>query len=919
MQHFRRHPSKRGQATQTLKAIRAVAGHGLWFEGLEQRSHLAVGTPGADVNVTASTTLNEAIQAVGYASNGSSVVLYSQVQPPALAPRTLFAQRYGADGQSVGSAIQINAGLLNSNSADMAVLPDGRFVVVWDVTVPASGPIPANLDVYARMFNADATPVGNAFVVSDNTSLDQAIPEVAASASGMFAVAWIDDASNSSRQSLVRAQLFDNAGTPIGASVQVNPLPQQQGIGVEIFGPDIAMDADGDFAVGWVEERSSINDDDGTLISNNVFSRRVSSAGQVHGDVISIASLDPDLDTALSVQMAMDSAGNFVVGYNNKRDRVVNLGQPDESYEYFRSEIYYRSVSVNDFVTQPVTVELTDNTFQIPPLGYRTWDLTLDSSGNVVAAWIINVQSGSSQTNSVWMRRFSPLDQELEPAFRVTGTDSIFASTVSAATFTGDGSIHILAAYNSFVVEQSRSKAVLRKVPVLEADAADPNAPNLAIDLTGVWLGRMDAASTPLIPGDRLTLQYSLSNASLANQIIKGSVSLNFYLSDDDKLDKFDTALLSKAVVRRLNIKAGVVQLLRTTVTLPANVQPGSKRIILALSDSSLLPTSNQVDNTDASGALSMVWQFGQVGLRKNVRLTLNDADGTRVNFTMPGAGTGEVQPGESWSVNLTNTTALSAASIGTSKTRTPGDDGKVILKAVTLTPAANTPGPIGLRSLSAPSSILDGALSSSSSLGIRSITFGEIRSGDWNVSGAVDTLSINGNAKLWTLTAPQINTLNIRGLLDNARIILFSSNPLTGDNLGSMSVGAIRDSYVLVQVMNSDTLNGLPSAADIAAGSIRSFTVRWAGKSLPAGVAAGFTRSVVSAASLGSMRLTSVQLDPAPGTEVGLVATQQIKSFVRNGIKLLKNLTTPNTGNEDYDPATSVRFVVRILPTGVG
>ncbi|MFQ5720635.1 MAG: hypothetical protein ACE5IK_13935 [Acidobacteriota bacterium] len=88
---------------------------------------------------------------------------------------------------------------------------------------------------YARRFNPDATPRADAFPVNNFSFLIDG-PDVAMSADGSFALTWPELSSP-------RAQRFDSAGVPAGAPVVVTSS--------RYYGPAVAMDATGSFTVVW--------------------------------------------------------------------------------------------------------------------------------------------------------------------------------------------------------------------------------------------------------------------------------------------------------------------------------------------------------------------------------------------------------------------------------------------------------------------------------------------------------------------------------------------------------------------------------------------------------------------------------------------------------------------------------------------
>ena len=120
---------------------------------------------------------------------------------------------------------------------------------------------------------------------------------------------------------------------------------------------------------------------------------------------------------------------------------------------------------------------------------------------------------------------------------------------------------------------------------------------------------------------------------------------------------------------------------------------------------------------------------FGNIDGR-NVKLRLQDTDGTWVTFAIkgPGAGTAELA-GEGWHVYLTGTTPRSTLRIATKKSKTPGDDGQTAVFDVAVDGS--------LKQISAKTTDLLGALTVDGWLG--KATFGDV--------AAPHSITIGGSA----------------------------------------------------------------------------------------------------------------------------------------------------------------------------
>jgi len=168
----------------------------------------------------------------------------------------IYAQQFDASGDETGAEILVSSGVGGTHQYPaVAARPEGGFVVVWEDAAAATGP-----DVLARRFDADGAPLGGAFVVNYTTAGDQMRPDIAADAEGNFAIAWGGED--------IFVQRFDAGGGRIGGEILVNTV--EQGYRGD---PEIAMNAVGDFVVShkineWVNSQWVTYDRDGHRVAS---------------------------------------------------------------------------------------------------------------------------------------------------------------------------------------------------------------------------------------------------------------------------------------------------------------------------------------------------------------------------------------------------------------------------------------------------------------------------------------------------------------------------------------------------------------------------------------------------------------------------------------------------------------------------
>jgi hypothetical protein len=218
----------------------------------------------------------------------------------------IYAQRYNSSGTPLGSNFKVNddAGTISQYYPKIAMDSSGNFVVAWQDS--RNG----NSDIYAQRCNSIGTPQGSNFRVNDDTVISsQQYPAIATGGSGRFVVTWEDWRNdNPSDSADMYAQIYNSAGSPLGANFKVNDA---SGFADGGSPPGVAMDAAGDFVVVWEDDRNGNHD---------IFAQRYDSAGGVWGSNFKVND-----DTVSAVQysppaIVMDGAGNFVITWEDHRN-----------------------------------------------------------------------------------------------------------------------------------------------------------------------------------------------------------------------------------------------------------------------------------------------------------------------------------------------------------------------------------------------------------------------------------------------------------------------------------------------------------------------------------------------------------------------------------------------------------------------
>ena len=202
-------------------------------------------------------------------ADGTIVAVYTDFGGADGSGGGVFMREFDNTGTALGASQQVNTQTSSSQSdAEVDVLAGGRVVVTWTSTdSPPAGDGSGN-GVYARLFEADGTPVGPEFLVNSSTLFSQDGAVVTALADGGFVVVWDDDSGLDGSGVSVLQQRFDVDGTPVGPEVLVNETVSSTQDDPYV----IALD-DG----GWIVSWSDASGADGS--GTGVFAQRYAADG----------------------------------------------------------------------------------------------------------------------------------------------------------------------------------------------------------------------------------------------------------------------------------------------------------------------------------------------------------------------------------------------------------------------------------------------------------------------------------------------------------------------------------------------------------------------------------------------------------------------------------------------------------------
>jgi len=305
----------------------------------------------------------------------------------------------------VGLEFQVNQSTSNNQwHPSIGTDQAGDFVVAFagysdSVSNPGWG-------IFARCYQADGTPLGDQFRVATLTSLFQSEMTVAKSLGGNFVVAWVGDSVGGGGTNAVFARCYSANGTALTVAFTINNPTT-----VNCYLPSAAMDANGNFAIAWLEEPSSDN--------SRIKVRRFAADGTpLTGEVIVAAESDAQWNLS-DPKIGMLPNGSLAVVWRGTDGnshgivgRIVGTnGQPDGP----------------EFLVNQSTVGA-----QVNP------DVAVDGAGNFLVTWHDFFGYSDPTPNGVYLRRFSATGAPLSNETRLNANTESGAFTSVAANTQGD-------------------------------------------------------------------------------------------------------------------------------------------------------------------------------------------------------------------------------------------------------------------------------------------------------------------------------------------------------------------------------------------------------------------------------------------------------------------------------------------------
>lgn len=340
---------------------------------------------------------------VAIAPNGNFVVVWQSDDQDG-DEGGIFAQIYDPLGNALRSEdIPINVTTVEDQTEPtVAIAPNGDFVVVWtgeDFDGEDKG-------IAARRFSSTGNPQSGEIQVNTFTDFEQEEPAIAMAADGSFIVTWRSDGLDGSGGSIA-AQRFNSSGRSIGNEFVVNTTTA-----FAQSSPAIAMTPAGEFVIVWESDRQD------TSTSSGIFAQRYAANGRALGQEFQVNTLaDGEQENPA---IAIDDDGNFVVVWESDG---LDPGNTEIIAQRFDSD--------GDTIGNEFVVNTTLENDQTSP------DISIDGDGNFLITWT-NEGDGVAE-DDIFARQFRVDGRPLTSEFRVnTFTDDDQRASAIAQNVLGD-------------------------------------------------------------------------------------------------------------------------------------------------------------------------------------------------------------------------------------------------------------------------------------------------------------------------------------------------------------------------------------------------------------------------------------------------------------------------------------------------
>ena len=329
----------------------------------------------SEFQINTHTSSDQKLAAIAMDAAGNLVVVWSSYLQDG-SSNGLFGQRFDPNCTPIGDEFQVNATTAgNQTEASIAMNDAGDFIIVWH------GPSINEEDIFAQRFDPNGQPLGDELMVNTYTQGKQQYPKVAISRDGAFAVVW-ESEKPEAQTTIVSFRTFDVNGLAIGEEFNVNSIANCRY-------PDVAMDPNGNFAIVWMEDRSS----------NSIMAKLHNADGTAKTVPFDVSTIKFSSVTRSSI--AMDANGYFVVAWDGDPDRAS------------LDDIHARLFDPNG---SPLGEQFIVNTTLAEAQQYP--QVAMNNKGEFVIVWETEIEAHTTKRD-IFARLYDSLGQPVGEEFQI--------------------------------------------------------------------------------------------------------------------------------------------------------------------------------------------------------------------------------------------------------------------------------------------------------------------------------------------------------------------------------------------------------------------------------------------------------------------------------------------------------------------
>jgi len=381
---------------------------------------------GAEFQVNTYTTYDQKNAEIAMDATGNFFVVWSSYSQDG-SSNGVFGRLFDPNCSPIGEEFQINT-TSSGNQAEPAVAMDAAagFAVTWQG--PGVDPNDED-DIFARRFDPNGLPVGGEFLVNSDVNDQQIFPSAAMNSDGSFIIVWESRNTPEQGDKSICCKLFDSNGVEFGAEFLVNTESSVCRYA------DVAADANGNFAVVWLQDKSS----------NSIMGRLFDPNGAARTETFQVNTVRFGSITRPSI--AMDVAGNFVIAW----DGDPNLAGLDD--------IHARLYDANG---TPLGGQFLVNTTIAGAQQYPR--VAMNDVGPFVIVWDCRIDPNSESERDIYGQRFDNFGEPVGDEFQVNAFIADDQRNAAVAIGSDD---RFVAVWQSYAQDSSRYGIFARPGPII--------------------------------------------------------------------------------------------------------------------------------------------------------------------------------------------------------------------------------------------------------------------------------------------------------------------------------------------------------------------------------------------------------------------------------------------------------------------